>query len=312
MNIYDGLESFRRLPNAVVTSGTFDGVHVGHQKILNRLIQTARQNQGEAAVITFWPHPRFVLQPEDNSLKLLSTFREKTKRLAQLGIKHLLKIPFTKEFSQLSSHEFIQKVLVDGIGTRTLIIGYDHHFGKNREGSFEYLTNHAAEYGFEVEEIPKQEVDHIGVSSTKIRQALLNGEVGTASQFLGSFYSVTGAVSEGNQMGRSIGFPTANLILKERYKLIPGDGVYAVEVEWHGNSYQGMMNIGYRPTVYGKYRTIEAHIFDFDRQIYDDELTVSFVERIRSETKFGSLDQLKDQLYKDRTRAQEILRSKSK
>ena len=307
MKIYEGLESFKPLTNAVVTSGTFDGVHIGHQKILKRLIQRARQNQGEAAVITFWPHPRFVLYPEDSSLKLLSTFSEKTSRMAELGIDHLLKIHFTKEFSQLHSEQFIQKVLVDGLNTRTLIIGYNHRFGVNREGSFEYLTAHAGEYGFQVEEIPRQEVDHMGISSTKIRNALLDGDLTTARQFLGTNYSITGTVTEGNQMGRSIGFPTANLMLKERYKLVPGDGTYAVKIEWLGQKFKGMLNIGFRPTVYGKYRTIETHIFDFDQQIYGEELTVTFVGRMRSETKFESLDQLKNQLIKDRSEAQKIL-----
>ncbi len=307
MRIYEGLDSCTLLPNAVVTSGTFDGVHIGHQKILKRLIQRAQENNGEAMVITFWPHPRFVLHPEDSDLKLLSTFNEKTTRLAELGIHHLLKIPFTTEFSQLSSEDFIQKVLVDGIGTRTLVIGYDHRFGKNREGSFEYLSGNAQKYGFEVEEIPREELHNIGISSTKIRKALLAGDLVTARQFLGENYSITGTVTEGSQMGRSIGFPTANMMVKERYKLVPGDGAYAVEIQWQGQAFQGMLNIGFRPTVYGNYRTIESHIFDFDRQIYGDDLTVTFVSRMRSETKFESLDQLKDQLIKDRLEALRIL-----
>src|SRR5688572_32185489 len=194
MKIYHGIEDFLKLPYAVVTSGTFDGVHVGHQKILSRLREAATRNGGETVVITFWPHPRLVLHPEDTSLKLLNTFEEKAELLKQQGIQHLLRIPFTREFSHLSSEEFITQIIVETIGTKKLIIGYDHHFGKNREGSFEQLKLNGPRYGFEVEEIPRQDVDHIGVSSTRIRQALEGGDITTATHFSGTPYSVTGRV----------------------------------------------------------------------------------------------------------------------
>ena len=215
MKIYHGLEDFVRLENAVVTSGTFDGVHVGHQKILTRLQEVASKIGGESVVITFWPHPRLVLHPHDSSLKLLNTFEEKAERLKAQGVQHLVRIPFTKEFSQLSSEEFITRILVQTIGTKKLVIGHDHHFGKNREGSFEQLKQNASTYGFEVEEIPRQDVDHVGVSSSKIRRALEAGDIETATHFLGNPYSVTGRVVVGDKLGRILGFPTANIEIKQ-------------------------------------------------------------------------------------------------
>jgi len=308
MNIYHGLEAIKAPANAVVTSGTFDGVHIGHQKILKRLIELARKINGETVVITFWPHPRFVLYPDESSIQLLSTFEEKEVYLEEIGVDHLIKIPFTKEFSQLCSNEFIQQILCDKIGTRKLVIGYDHRFGKNREGSFDYLAQNASFFGFEVEEIPKQEIDHIGVSSTKIRNALANGEVEIASQFLGKDYSLTGEVVEGDQIGRNIGFPTANLFIKERFKLIPADGTYAVRISRGAKSYNGMLNIGFRPTVKGQTKTIETNIFDFDEWLYGEMLTVQFVKQIRKELKFEDLGALKDQLSIDKAAALKILK----
>ncbi|MCI0750858.1 MAG: riboflavin biosynthesis protein RibF, partial [Flammeovirgaceae bacterium] len=244
MKIYHGIDDFVRLPYAVVTSGTFDGVHVGHQKILARVKEIAARNKGETVVITFWPHPRMVLHPEDKSLKLLNTFEEKAALLKTQGIQHLVRIPFTKEFSQLTSEEFIHKILVDTIGTKKLVIGYDHHFGKNREGSFEQLKIAAPQYGFDVEEITRQEVDHISVSSTKIRHALESGDIETASHLLGQPYSITGRVMPGDKIGRLIGFPTANLEIDSQYKLIPSDGIYAVRVSLEHDWFEGMLYIG--------------------------------------------------------------------
>src|SRR5689334_16610983 len=223
MKIYHGIDDFVRLNYAVVTSGTFDGVHVGHQKILSRLRETAGKNGGETVVITFWPHPRLVLHPEDTSLKLLNTFEEKAALLKAQGIHHLVRIPFTKEFSQLSSEEFITQIIVNTIGTRKLVIGHDHHFGKNREGSFEQLLADGPKYGFAVEEIPRQDIDHVGVSSTKIRQALEEGDIDTATHFLGNFYSLTGRVVMGDKLGRLLGYPTANIEVDTAYKLVPAD-----------------------------------------------------------------------------------------
>src|SRR5688572_24163075 len=244
MKIYHGIEDFLKLPYAVVTSGTFDGVHVGHQKILSRLREAAARNDGETVVITFWPHPRLVLHPEDISLKLLNTFEEKAELLKQQGIQHLVRIPFTREFSQLSSEEFITKIIVETIGTKILIIGHDHHFGKNREGSFEQLKLNAPKYGFEVEEIPRQDVDHIGVSSTKIRQAIEKGDCETATHFLGRPYSLTGRVIAGDKIGRLIGYPTANIEIDSKYKLIPMHGIYAVTVQHEHETFGGMLYIG--------------------------------------------------------------------
>lgn len=307
MKIYHGIEDFVRLDYAVVTSGTFDGVHLGHQKILSRLRETASKNNGETVVITFWPHPRLVLHPEDISLKLLNTFEEKAERLKAQGIQHLVRIPFTKEFSQLSSEEFITQIIVQTIGTKKLVIGHDHHFGKNREGSFEQLKINASKYGFEVEEIPRQDVDHIGVSSTKIRKALEEGDIDTATHFLGNLYSLTGRVVMGDKLGRILGYPTANIEVDTAYKLIPADAIYAVTVQ-HGNQmFKGMLYIGNRPTVQGVKRNIEVNIFDFNRDVYGESLSIYFHKLIRRDIKFNDLEELKNQLHLDKVEAVRIL-----
>ena len=291
----------------VVTSGTFDGVHVGHQKILQNIVQYARKNNGKTIVITFWPHPRFVLKKNAEELKLLTTFEEKAALVENIGIDFLVRIPFTKEFSRLTSEQFIQQVLVDKIRTRKLVIGYDHRFGNNREGGFDYLKENSGRYGFEVEEIPRQDIEHVGVSSSKIREAISNGEVHVANEFLGRHYAVTGFVKDGDRIGRSIGFPTANIDVPEQYKLIPADGAYAVFVELGQRHLQGMLNVGQRPTVSGRERRIEVNIFNFDEDIYNQRLTIRFVKRLRAEKKFNNLDQLKEQLDIDKQTAYEIL-----
>lgn len=307
MKIYHGLDDFARLEYAVVTSGTFDGVHVGHQKILSRLREIAEKNNGEAVVITFWPHPRLVLHPEDDSLKLLNTFEEKAELLKDQGIQHLVRIPFTKEFSQVSSEEFIDQILVKTIGTKKLVIGYDHRFGKNREGSFEQLKANSPKYGFEVEEIPRQDVDNVGVSSTKIRKALEEGDLDTATHLLGKAYSITGRVVMGDKLGRLLGFPTANIEIDTKYKLIPVDGIYAVSVMHEHNRYKAMLYIGNRPTVNGRKQNIEVNIFDFNKDIYGDSLTVHFHRLIRKDSKFNDLEALSRQLHRDKEAALKIL-----
>ncbi|MTI39117.1 bifunctional riboflavin kinase/FAD synthetase [Fulvivirga lutimaris] len=307
MNIYHRLEDFKPLDFAVVTSGTFDGVHVGHQQILKRVNEVAKANNGESVLITYWPHPRLVLYPDDTELRLLNTFEEKADLLRDQGIDHLLRIPFTKEFSQLTSEQFIQKVLIQTINTKKLVIGYDHRFGNNREGRFEQLKANSVNYGFEVEEIPKQEVDHVGVSSTKIRNSLLQGEVDLANDLLGSEYSMIGRVIKGEKIGRIIGFPTANLEIEMRHKLIPADGAYAVKVVSNRTTFNGMLNIGYRPTVNGKVKSIEVHIFDFVNDIYGENLKILFVKRIRAEQKFADIDALKSQLAIDKKESLKIL-----
>lgn len=308
MKIYHSLDDFTRLDYAIVTSGTFDGVHLGHQKILARLKEIAGKNNGETVVITFWPHPRFILRPDDSSLKLLNTFEEKADLLKEQGIQHLIRIPFTKEFSQLSSEEFITKILVQTIGTKKLVIGYDHRFGKNREGSFEQLKLNGPAYGFDVEEIPRQDVDHVGVSSTKIRHALDQGDVQTATHLLGRLYSINGRVVKGDKLGRLMGFPTANIEIDTHHKLIPMDGIYAVKVAYAHQVFGGMLYIGNRPTVNGTKRNIEVNIFNFERDIYGEDLTVHFIELIRNDMKFGDLEALKQQLEKDKEIALHILK----
>lgn len=307
MKIYHGIDDFSQLQYAVVTSGTFDGVHVGHQKIFSRLREIASRNFGETVVLTFWPHPRLVLHPEDEDLKLLNTFEEKADLLKDQGIQHLIRIPFTKEFSQLSSEQFIQEVLVKTIGTRKLVIGYDHHFGKNREGSFEQLKLNAPRYGFEVEEIPKQEVDHVAVSSTKIRKALEAGDIETANHFLGQPYRITGRVITGDRIGHTLGFPTANIDTDTRYKLVPADGIYAVTVSYEHERYGGMLYIGKRPTLQGTRRNIEVNIFDFNRDIYGETLTLHLHKMLRGDQTFESLEAMTVQLGRDKVNALEVL-----
>ena len=307
MKIYHQLADFHPPQYSVVTSGTFDGVHLGHQKILGRLKELAARKQGETVLLTYWPHPRLILQPEDKSLRLLTTLSEKVKLLEEMGVDHLIILPFTKELSQMSSDEFIRDILLDKIQTKTLVIGYDHKFGKNREGSFEYLQSHSHLFGFAIEEISRQDVDDLGVSSTKIRTALAQGDIATANKYLGRPYDLSGQVVKGQQIGRSLGFPTANIQIAEDYKLLPRDGAYAVHAEVNSIRYKAILNIGDRPTVDGQKKTIEAHLIDFEGDLYGQELRVYFQEFLREEKKFESLDALKNQLVVDRERAIFIL-----
>ena len=300
MRIYEGINNFNRLEYAVVTSGTYDGVHKGHQKILQRMIEVAKSEGGETVLISFWPHPRMVLNNDPGFLKLINTMDEKQELLRNIGINHLILIPFTLEFAQTSSTDFIKNILVDAIGTRKLIIGYNHRFGKNREGNFDNLVKDSSKYGFEVEEIPKHEIDHLGISSTIIRKSLTEGDIPTANRYLGHSFLINGLVIHGDKLGKTIGFPTANLQIEEAYKLIPGDGVYAVKVKAKGNDFNGMLNIGKRPTVDGLNRKIEVHILGFKDDIYNEIISISFVKKIRDEKKFRSLDHLKIQLQKDK------------
>ena len=307
MIIVEGHHPIPEITNAIVTSGTFDGVHFGHHKILKRIVRTAKEVGGKSVVLTFWPHPRFVLFPEENTLKLLTTFEEKAKLLKEVGIDYLIKVKFDIEFSQLSSEGFIQSMLVEKLKTYKLVIGYDHRFGKNRTGSFEYLKGNSARYGFEVEEISRQDIDDVGISSTKIRQALSHGEVDKAAEYMGRSYAIEGEVVTGKQIGTSLGFPTANILVSQDYKLIPADGAYAVLVTLKGKQYQAMLNIGIRPTVGGLSRVIETHIFDFNQDIYGATISIDFVSYLRAEMKFESLNELKIQLSKDALLAKERL-----
>lgn len=303
MRIYEGLNDFLPIANAVVTIGTFDGIHLGHQKILARIREIADEIKGETVLVTFWPHPRLVLYPKQHNIRLLTAFEEKSRLLRTFGIDNLITIPFTKEFSLMSSESFIQKVLVDKIQTKVLVIGYDHRFGKDREGGFDHLIANKSRYGFELEEIPRKDIDHIGISSTKIRKALAEGKVDIARSYLGRDYELSGVIIKGQQLGRSIGFPTANIKILHDYKLIPGDGAYAVAVNLEEKVYQGMLNIGNRPTVNGLEQTLEVNLFDFEGNLYDKRLTVKFKVFLRSEKKFINLEALKNQLEKDRIAA---------
>jgi len=290
--------------NPVVTTGTFDGVHFGHQKIIDRLKSVATKIGGESVLLTFHPHPRMVLFPDDEDLKLLSTREEKIKRLESAGLDHLIIYPFSRKFSRRTATEYVRDLLVNEIGVKTLVIGYDHQFGRNREGNFEQLIELAGIYDFKLEEIPAQELDDVKVSSTKIRNALLKGDVKTASKYLSHDYKVSGIVVKGRQLGRELGFPTANISVLDRYKLIPGDGVYAVNVKVNKGNFKGMLNIGYRPTVGGLYKaTMEVNIFEFNENIYGHFIGVEFVKRLRDEIKFDSVEELKIQLELDKIQA---------
>lgn len=307
MKVYRSLEEFTPLENAIVTQGTFDGVHLGHQKILRQLKNLAEIENGETVLLTFFPHPRMVLQPEDNGLKLLETIDEKIAHLEQLGIDHLLILPFTKSFSRLSAEEFVQNILIEGIGTKLMVVGYDHRFGKNREGSFPELSKLSVVYGFRVEEISAEDIDAVTISSTKIRQALMAGDLATANMYLGYPYRAQGKVVHGHKKGAGIGFPTANIHVEASYKLIPGDGVYAVEVLVKGQNYKGMVNIGAQPTFSERAHAFEAHLFKFSEIIYGEDIEVVFHYRLRDEMRFESVEALRAQLEKDKFEALKLL-----
>lgn len=300
MRIYKNIEEFKKLDFPVLTVGTFDGLHIGHQKIITRMTEIARINNGETVLVTFDPHPRLVLNNNKGDLKFINTQKRKYKLLESFGIDHMIIIPFTKEFAKTSSENFVKEYLVDRLGVKTLIVGYDHHFGRNREGNYQKLIGQGKELGFEVEEIPAQYIRETAVSSTKIRNALLNGDVGYANEMLGYIYNICGNVVEGNKIGRTIGFPTANVDVEDEYKLIAAGGVYACHVEIDGKMYSGMGNIGTRPTVGINGLVTEVHIFDFDMDIYGKEIAIYFLERIRDEKKFSGLDELKKQLELDK------------
>lgn len=308
LKVYHNLSEFTPQSKAIVTVGTFDGVHIGHQKLLSTINELAIKEGGESVLLTFSPHPRLVLFPEDDSLRLLNDLNEKIKRLEKTGLQHLIIHPFTLDFSRTTALEYVRDMLVKGIGVHKLIIGYDHHFGKDRSGNLENLKVMAPEYNFEVLEIPAQEIDDVNVSSTKIRNALLEGDVTLANHYLGYHFMVTGKVVSGQELGRSLGFPTANIELFSKNKLIPGDGVYACRIRLNGRDCNGMVNIGVRPTVSENTdRHIEVNIFNLDEDLYGQTLQISFISRLRDEMKFENLDALKSQLSIDATDAKNIL-----
>lgn len=310
MKVHTDLTSFKDVHRPVLTTGTFDGVHRGHRKVLDRLKELARKEAGESVLFTFHPHPRMVLYPGDNDLKLLTTQEEKIALLEAAGLDHLLVVPFSRQFSRMHATEYVRDVLVGAIGVHAVVIGYDHRFGRNREGDLPLLHQLGEAYDFQVEEIPAQEVDHMKVSSTKIRHALLEGDLRTANELLGHPYSLSGIVVKGEQRGRTIGYPTANIAVVDPLKLVPGNGVYAVTVELGSGRHKGMMNIGVRPTVgEGLERSVEVNIFDLDRDIYGEPITVRLLEFLRAEEKFNGLDALKAQLARDKEAALQRLKA---
>lgn len=300
LKIYNHFSEFKKLENAVVTIGTFDGVHFGHQKILKRLCELAKATGGESVILTFFPHPRLIIDPENQQLKMINTVEEKAKILANIGVDHLIITPFTRDFSNLTPAEYIKQILIDTIGVKNIIVGYDHRFGKDRQGGMSDLQEFAGIYGFEIEEIPEQDINDVAVSSTKVRTALLEGDVALAASFLGYNFSIHGRVIKGDKIGRTIGFPTANIFVEETYKLIPSDGIYAVTVELNAVVYKGMAYIGQRPTINGMTRNIEVNIFDFSQEIYGQLITMNFLKFLRHDVKFTGLGALKDQLHEDK------------
>ncbi|MEI2273934.1 bifunctional riboflavin kinase/FAD synthetase [Sphingobacterium sp. ML3W] len=315
MKIYRSLEDFSPVENAVVTIGTFDGVHIGHQKILVHLKEAAQKINGETIILTFFPHPRLIINPDDDSLRLINDIEEKVSQLSKVGIDHLIIIPFSRDFSNQTPEEYISNVLVGKLGTKKIVIGYDHHFGKDRKGTLGDLEQFASIFDYSVDEIPEQDINDIAVSSTRVREALIKGDIKTANLYLGYPFELTGTVIRGDQIGRTIGFPTANLQVHEPHKLIPAYGIYAVEVYIYNHIQnittgeykeenpisiaKGMGYIGTRPTVDGMNRAIEISLFDFDQDIYGKTLRVKFLHFIRHDERFDSLEEMKAQIKAD-------------
>ena len=302
MKIIRSITAFNSSEKTIVTIGTFDGIHIGHQKILKDLIKTAKKEGKKSVLLTFFPHPRMVLQKE-NKILLLNTIKEKSSLLEKMGLDYLIIHPFSREFSRLTALDFVRDILVNKLNTSRLIIGYDHHFGKNREGNIHQLKEYSLLYDFKVEEIPAQDIDDVSVSSTKIRTALKDGNLKTANNYLGYHYMLNGTVVSGKKLGGTIGFPTANLEIKEPYKLIPKTGVYIIKTHINTVLYTGIMNIGFNPTVLGKHQTIEAHLFDFNEDLYGKEIMIEFIYFLREEHKFESVKELVVQLNIDKENA---------
>lgn len=331
MHIYHHINDFKRLKNAVVTIGTFDGVHLGHQKIIKKLVEEAKENGGESVILTFFPHPRMILNPEDHQVKMINTMLEKAKLLQDLGVNHLIITPFTRDFSNQSPQDYIKDVLVGQIGMKSIVIGYDHRFGKDRKGSFAELQEFNKIYNYQINEIPEEDIKNLAVSSTRIRKSLAKGDVDDANELMGHPFVLCGKVIKGDQIGRTLGYPTANLFVEENYKLIPSDGIYAVSVEVQENknknqelhnpyqpinsnslsldtqysisnikTYKGMAYIGHRPTINGLSQNIEVNIFDFSEDIYHQNIKMEFLRFIRHDVKFEGLEKLTMQLAKDK------------
>lgn len=307
LNIFQSIQEFSSTKKTILTLGTFDGVHIGHKKILEKVTQNTENNKYESLVLTFFPHPRMVLQNQSD-IKLLNTISEKINLLEKTGIENLVIHPFDENFSRLTAEEFVRDILVNQFNIHKIIIGHDHRFGRNRTANIDDLIGFGKQYGFEVEQISVQEIDAISVSSTKIRKALSEGNMTLANQYLGYDYFLTGTVLEGKRLGRTIGFPTANLNIKEDYKLIPLNGVYVVKSTINQKTVFGIMNIGFNPTVGGDHLSIEIHYLDFNSELYGQELSVSILQYLRPEQKFDSIESLKTQLEKDKNKAIEYLK----
>jgi len=309
MNVYNDINQLPVFKNAVITIGTFDGVHKGHVQIIRQLINEATVINGTPVVITFFPHPKQVLEQHKKPIFILNTPEEKYKLLHAHGIKHIVCVPFDKKFADQPATAYIKDFLVEKFHPNTIIIGYDHKFGLNRFGDYKLLEIASTEYNFKVKEIPEQVIKSVVISSTKIREALHKGDAETANEFLGYYYTLNGKVTAGKKLGRTLGYPTANLVIKDENKLIPAMGIYAVTVhsDTIPGNFKGMMSIGTNPTVNGKERTIEVNIFDFDNEIYNTNLEISLIKRLRNEEKFNSLDELTDQMAKDKVSSLEVL-----
>jgi len=310
VKLHHNLDNFKA-KNPIVTIGTFDGVHLGHQKVISKLKEIAKVHRGETVIFTFYPHPRLVTSPNEKNLRLLTTLKEKTALFKKFGIDNLIVYPFDKSFSELTYSEFVEQILVKKLKTHCLVVGYDHKFGKNREGGYEYLKKCATRFGFEIERLDAFSVVQENVSSTKIREALQEGDIRTANHYLGYSFTLHGKVVTGKQLGRKLGYPTANIEASDKHKIIPGYGVYAVEAIVNDKFHSGMLNIGTRPTFNknADNRSIEVHIFNFEQDIYNREITLIFKGKIREEKKFDGVKTLVEQLKKDKIEAIKILRS---
>ncbi len=306
MKIYKDLSEYNSSQKSFVTIGSFDGVHIGHQKVIKKLIKSAKKKNATSVLLTFFPHPRMILQ-KDVDIKLINTIDERIQLLEKLGLEAIVIQPFTENFSEHTATDFIKNILINKLNISKLFIGYDHHFGKNREGNFKQLEKYGDLYNFKVEEISQQDINDIAVSSTKIRKAIEKGEIEKANNYLGYPYILTGVVVKGKNLGEKIGFPTANLNIQETYKLIPKTGAYVVKSTIENKPVFGMMNIGYRPTVSGKNQTIEIHFFNFNEDLYGKIVQVEVLHFLRNEQKFESVEALQLQLIKDREKSLEII-----
>ena len=308
MQIYRNINEYVKPQYPIVTVGTFDGVHIGHKMILERLSALAQEKGGEVVLLTFYPHPRKVLFQDSAQLEMITSLDDKIALMKHFGVNHIVIQPFTIDFSKMEYEDFVKNILVEKLGVKTLVIGYDHQFGHQRKGSMQELEKMAPQLGFEVEEIPEQDIDAIAVSSTRIRNALKRGEVNIAAHLLGYDYRLSGRVIKGKQLGRTLGFPTANMQCNDPDQLVPVNGIYAVMVEWKGKMLKGALNIGNRPTFDNGYRTIEVHILGFDEDIYGEAITLHFKNYLRPELKFHSAEDLVAQMHKDVEQCYELLR----